>query len=134
MHCQAHANTDATSFAHTVHHPCFDIAVSGNSTGTDQPIFTVVSDTWLNLRTGIVSGLNYTQLNVNSSVYTFNPDYAGQVAQELTGRADATVYEKVSLRVVQPACLVSSDIQHSAFMCHGMFASSFVCLTFFFSQ
>ena len=79
--------------------------VSGSSTGTDQPIFTVVSDMWLNLRTGIVSGLNYTQLYDHSSVYTFNPDYDGQVAQELTGRADATVYETVSLRVVQPACL-----------------------------
>ena len=71
--------------------------VSGSSTGTDQPIFTVVSDTWLNLRTGIVSGLNYTQLYEDSSVFTFNSNYDGQVAQELTGRADATVYETVSL-------------------------------------
>ena len=50
-------------------------------------------DAWLNLRTGIVSSLNYSQ---TAAVYTFNPNYDGQVAQELTGRADATVYLTVS--------------------------------------
>ena len=97
--------------------------VSGNSTGTDQPIFTVVSDTWLNLRTGIVSGLNYTQLYEEPSVYTFNSNYDGQVAQELTGRADATVYETVSPRLVRPACLVSHGTHHRACMCYGMIAT-----------
>ncbi len=63
---------------------------AGNSTGSDQEIFEVEVDAWLNLRTGAVSALNYSQTAEQATVRTFNPKYDGQVAQELTGRADAT--------------------------------------------
>ncbi|DBA98816.1 hypothetical protein WJX77_006821 [Trebouxia sp. C0004] len=71
--------------------------ITGGSTYTDQEIFNVEVDAWLNLRTGIVSALNYSQ---TGAVYTFNPSYDGQIAQELTGRADATVY--LTVRYVNP--------------------------------
>ncbi len=71
-----------------------DLVNVGGSTDTHQEIFQVEVDAWLNLRTGIVSALNYSQ---TAAVYTFNLSYDGQVAQELTGRADATVYLTVSL-------------------------------------
>lgn len=73
-----------------------DLVDTGNSTGSDQEIFEVVVDAWLNLRTGIVSALNYSQ-TAAQAVYTFNPNYDGQVAQELSGRADATDVFTVSL-------------------------------------
>jgi len=63
-------------------------------------------DAWLNLRTGVVSALNYSQTAEQATVRTFNPKYAGQVAQELTGRADATDVFTVSLK-----CLPCSELQ-----------------------
>ncbi|DBB15342.1 TPA: hypothetical protein ACH3X3_003587 [Trebouxia sp. C0006] len=62
--------------------------ITGNSTGSDQEIFTVEVDAWLNLKTGVVSALNYTNSAEQATVRTFNPEYAGQVAQELTDAAD----------------------------------------------
>ena len=64
-------------------------------------------DAWLNLRTGIVSALNYSN-SQTAAVYTFNPSYDGQIAQELTGRADATVYLTVSFD-----CLPHSELRLS---------------------
>ena len=68
----------------------------GASTGFDAKIFRIVADTWLNLRTGVVSELNQTQLNASPAVFTFNTSLDGQNAKELTGRADPTVYSTVS--------------------------------------
>nr|QOL01268.1 putative extracellular protein TR9_071c [Trebouxia lynnae] len=69
--------------------------ITGPSTGFDAKIFQIVADTWLNLRTGIVSALNYTQFDANPAVYTFNSSLDGQTAREMTGRADATVFNTV---------------------------------------
>ncbi|DBA75926.1 TPA: hypothetical protein ACH3X2_008985 [Trebouxia sp. C0005] len=66
--------------------------ITGRDTGPTQQIFTIAADTWLNLRTGFVAGLNTTQSA--GTVYTFNSSLNGQVAKELV-RADSTVYSTV---------------------------------------
>ena len=58
-----------------------------SSTSTDQAIFTIATETWLNFRTGDVSVL----VGSNQTVFTFDPQYDGQTAQDVTDRADATV-------------------------------------------
>ena len=63
--------------------------LAGSSMSTDQPIFSIVWDTWLNFRTGVVSGLNYTQIDDQAAVFTFDAQYDGQVVQG-TNQADAT--------------------------------------------
>lgn len=59
-------------------------------------------DAWLNLRTGVVSALNYTNSAEQATVRTFNPEYAGQVAQELTDAADVFT--------VSPNCLLCREL------------------------
>lgn len=70
---------------------------AGSGNGTDQAIFRINSDIWLNLRTGIVSATNSQGSSYVPDVYTFDLQYDGQTAQQLTGRADSTVYNKVSM-------------------------------------
>ncbi|KAL0056069.1 hypothetical protein WJX82_007413 [Trebouxia sp. C0006] len=67
-------------------------AMSCTDTGPTQQIFRIAADTWLNLRTGFVAGLNTTQSG--GRVYTFNSSLNGQVAKELV-RADSTVYSTI---------------------------------------
>ena len=76
---------------------------SGTSTGPDQSIFKIKANTWLNLRTGVVAGLNTTQFSGNAAVYTFNSSMDGQVARQLI-RADATVFSPVRLASVLGCC------------------------------
>ncbi len=57
---------------------------------------------WLNLRTGVVAGLNTTQSA--GTVYTFNSSLNGQVAKGLV-RADSTVYSTVRLSLHVLCCL-----------------------------
>lgn len=66
---------------------------AGSSTGTDQAIFYIAVDIWLNLRDGVISALN---TQSDQGVFTFDSQYDGQTAQELTGRADSTVFNTVS--------------------------------------
>lgn len=63
--------------------------LAGSNIAADQPIFSIVWDTWLNLRTGVVSGLNYTQVDDQAAVFTFDSQYDGQVVQG-TNQADPT--------------------------------------------
>lgn len=69
--------------------------ITGTGAGSMQSVFTLQYNTFLNLRTGVVSALNFSEVNVSPSVYTFNVTIDGQIAQEATGRADSTVYSTV---------------------------------------
>ena len=78
---------------------------AGDSTGTDQAIFRINSDIWLNLASGIVSTTNSQSGSYLPDVYTFDQQYDGQTAQQDTGRADATVFNTVSsLFYIVPCC------------------------------
>ena len=81
--------------------------LAGSSTGTDQPIFSIVWDTWLNFRTGVVSGLNYTQLDDQAAVFSFDSQYDGQTVQG-TNEADPTHYFPQKVRWVY--CSMSSPM------------------------
>ncbi|KAL0046176.1 hypothetical protein WJX82_004891 [Trebouxia sp. C0006] len=52
--------------------------VTGSSNSTDQSIFSIAADTWLNLRTCVVSGLNTTE--TGPALYTFASSLDGQYA------------------------------------------------------
>ncbi len=56
---------------------------AGSSNSTDQRVFSLTADTWLNLRTGVVSGLNTTQSG--PVVYSFDQSLNGQIAGLMSG-------------------------------------------------
>ena len=56
---------------------------AGSSNSTDQSIFSIAADTWLNLRTGVVSGLNTT--DTGPALYSFDPSLNGQFAAVVSG-------------------------------------------------
>ena len=54
---------------------------AGNITGTDQAVFEIYADNWLNLRTGVVTALNYSDPKIRGDgVYSFDPKLGGQAA------------------------------------------------------
>ena len=52
---------------------------AGSNPGTDPAVFDIYSDNWLNLRTGVLTALNYTDnLIRQGGMYVLDPKLAGQ--------------------------------------------------------
>ncbi len=76
-------SSQSLSFFPTAPNPAAASCSAGSSNSTDQSIFSIAADTWLNLRTGVVSGLNTTE--TGPALYTFDPSLDGQYAGVVSG-------------------------------------------------
>ena len=68
------------------------VVLTGRGTDPDQSIFRLITDIWMNLRSGEVVALNATA--TSGYVYTFDPQYNGQTAEEIAV-ADSTSQSQV---------------------------------------
>ena len=71
---------------------------AGSSRGSDQPVFEIPTDTWFNLRTGVLTTLNYSDTHAGQSgAYSFDPQLEGQVVQFQSGKLANTYSQMVRM-------------------------------------